>query len=293
MNWVLLSLLAAFIWAFVNIIDKFVVSKLVKQPLIPAIISAVLGLFATGAIFVIRGFEPLSALHIFIGIVGGCFYGLMIYFYFKAVSLQDISNAIALMYLAPLYILILSAIFLGEMFTPIKYFGIFLLVCGAVLISFKRPVRISFDKGFWFMICAGVCVAFYSILKKYLLGYADYWTVFSWQRIGAFLIFIPTAIIYIPRLLKVKKKNLKPIAFMSFAEVLNLTAVFIETVAVAIGSVTLVNALGSFQPLFVLLLAILVSIFMPKILKEELDRKVLSIKLLAVVMIIVGGILIT
>jgi hypothetical protein len=56
--------------------------------------------------------------------------------------------------------------------------------------------------------------------------------------------------------------------------------------------VTLVNALASVQPFFVLAFAVALSIFYPKILKEEIGRSAVALKLIAIAMMFAGVILI-
>ena len=71
------------------------------------------------------------------------------------------------------------------------------------------------------------------------------------------------------------------------------SGVFIFTVAVALGSVTLVNALGSVLPLFVLLIVVIVGAVNPKILREELEKSVLIQKLIAILLMVGGTIAIS
>jgi len=80
---------------------------------------------------------------------------------------------------------------------------------------------------------------------------------------------------------------------MSTNESLNLLGVLFITIATSIGYVTLVNALSSIQPFFVLLFTVLLSIFYPSILKEELSKSIIFLKILAIVLMFSGAILIT
>jgi hypothetical protein len=91
----------------------------------------------------------------------------------------------------------------------------------------------------------------------------------------------------------VKKHGKKVVALMSLAETLNLVAVLFLTIAASIGFVSLVSALSSIQPLFVLLFIVILSIFTPKILKEEIGKKTLLLKFIAIVLMITGAILVT
>jgi uncharacterized membrane protein YGL010W len=59
--------------------------------------------------------------------------------------------------------------------------------------------------------------------------------------------------------------------------------------AVSLTYVALVSAISSVQPFFVLLIAIVVSVFYPELLNESTERKGIIIKVIAAVTILGGG----
>ena len=133
-----------------------------------------------------------------------------------------------------------------------------------------------------------------TIIVKYLLDFADFWSVFSYVRLGLIFPLIP-ALYYGCRdfRLTIKKHGAKVLGWMTLGESLNVAAVLLFTVAMSVGFVTLANALSSVQPFFVFLFALLISLFYPQILKEEIGKRTLLLKLLAIVMIFAGVLLIT
>jgi uncharacterized membrane protein len=58
--------------------------------------------------------------------------------------------------------------------------------------------------------------------------------------------------------------------------------------ALTTGPVSLVEFVTATQPMFVLLYAIILSVFIPKILKEELERKTILQKLIAIALMVAG-----
>ncbi|MDI6602953.1 MAG: EamA family transporter [Patescibacteria group bacterium] len=274
--WITFSILAAFIWAVVNIVDKYILTRWVRNPLIPVMILVTIGLMASIIVYFTYGFSYLSYFNIFLALIAGIFYLLMAIFYFKAVKIEEISRVSPLFYLSPLFILIFATIFLGEIFTLLKYLGIFLLMAGAILISSRDISKISLGRAFWWMILSTIAFALNQILTKYLLNSTDYWTIFAWTRIGAGIGLIPIAYIYFPELIETARKQGKRVIVIILAnETFNLLGVLSITIAVSIGYVTLVNALSSIQPFFVLLFAVILSIFYPSILKEEIGKSVI------------------
>jgi len=292
MSWILFSILAAVCWSVVNVVDKYILTKWVKEPIVPVMILGFVGLMSSFIIFFINGFVQLSYYHILLAIIGGVFYMFMNILYFKAVKIEEISRVIPLFYLTPLFVLVLATIFLKEIFTPIKYMGIILLVIGAILISMKK-FQISFGKAFWFMIIASFSLSIYSVLIKYLLNFADFWTIFAYLRIGVFIALIPFLYSNFRHLISTVRENgIKVVFIIGFNESLNLFAVLLFTLASSIGFVTLVNAIASVQPFFVLLFAVIFSIFYPQTLKEEINKSTMFIKLTAIVLIFIGSLLI-
>lgn len=294
--WILFSILTALFWASGNIIDKFIFTRWVIKPIVPVIAGGAIGLFASLIIYFTQGFVGLSNINILLAILAGIFYVLSILFYFKAVKIEEISRVIPLYYLMNFFILFFAFIFLGEVLTPpIKYLGIVFLVAGAILISQKDFVNFRFNKAFWFMILAAGALAVNSIIAKYLLSFADYWTIFSYTRgMGAMIALLPVIYFNFNDLVgEIKKNGKKAIGLMSASETLNVLGGLFITLAISAGSVTLVNSLASVQPFFVLAFALVISIFYPAIFKEDLKKANIFIKVVAIILIFVGVILIT
>jgi len=293
MSWIMFSIFSAAIFAVVNIIDKYILSKLVKEPVVPLMISGIIGFFV-GILYLSYRFTALSFQNILLVFVAAIFYVLTILFYFKAVKLEEISKIVALFYLRPLFVSILAAISLGEIFTLLKYMGIFFLVIGAAVISSKGFMKLSFGKAFWFMIIASLTSSFGDVITKYLLNFADFWAIFSYTRIGMFFALFPFLCFRFPSLLSsIKKRGKKLFTTISLNESLTLLADLLLTVAMASGYVTLVIALSSLQPFFVLLFALILSIFSPQILKEEISGSAVLLKLVGIALIFIGAVLIT
>lgn len=292
--WAILSISAALLWSVVNIIDKYVLSKWIREPLVVIIIISFIGLIASGGVYFIYEFQPISYFNILLALLAGVFHFFCYILYFKALKIEEVSRVVPLFYLSPLFILFLAAIFLGEVFTPSKYLGILLLVIGAILISLKNLSKISFGRAFYLMVLSAFTLAINSVLVKYLLGFTDYWTIFAYERIGAAIGSIPIIYLYLPRLIDIIREHGKRvIAILSVAEFLNLLALLLITIATSIGFVTLVNALSSIQPFFVLVLAVILSTFYPFFLKEEIGKSVILLKLSAILLMFIGAVLIT
>jgi transporter family protein len=294
MLWIIFSLLAALCWGIVDIADKYVLTKWFKQSITPTIIMGVIGLIASLVVYLINGFSPLSYFNIFLAIIAGIFWFLAVgVFYFKALQIGEASRVVPLFFLSNLFITLFAAVFLGEIFTTSKYLGIFLLFFSSILLTVKK-FKISLDKAFWLMLLASIVISIERVLLKYILNFGDYWTVFSWERIGVLIATIPVLYFYYPELQKtVKTHGKKVIAVVSASKSLHILALLFSTIAISLGFVALANALSSVELFFVLAFTVLLSIFYPQILKEEITKSTVLLKLVAIILMFVGALLVT
>lgn len=270
MLWIILTILAVILWAGSQLIDKYVLEKYIRQPLICVIVTGFIGLIFSLVIF-LKNFVYLAP-HIFGLCFGvGIFYIALAACYFKALKIEEASRVVPLFSLDAIFVLILATLFLGEVLTPIKYLGVFLLVCGAILISAKRDFRLRNTKAFWLMISAAFFGALFFVFTKYLLNFADYWTIFAYIKIGAFVAILPLLYIYLPELKRtIKAHGKRVLGLMTATETLTVLGVLSFTAALSFGYVSLAVGLSEIEPLFVLLFVSLISIFIQEFSKKKL-----------------------
>ncbi len=294
LSWVLLSITAAFLLAVVHILDKYILTKLVKDPRIPITVLGFVALI-TAVLLYIKGIVLLDKVNIVLGLTAGAFSVLQLLLYFRAVQLEEISRVVPVYYLNTLFVALLASVLFGEVFGIAQYLGIILIMIGTIILSTKKlKNEIKISKAFWLMLLAGVCLSLNYIITKYLLNYADYWSVFFYTRIGTFLASIPIAVITFKELMNLmKERSKKPLFLMLLTEIIALVSVFFITIAASLGPITLVNALGSTDQFFVLLIATLISVFTPRILREEVSGGLFVMKLLATILVFVGVVLVS
>src|SRR3989344_80180 len=224
MSWILFSILSAFSYALLVVIEKYLITKLTNKPILLLIFMSFMGFAAGIIIYILKGFSSLSFVYILLALFNGGVYILASWLFFEGLKLEEVSRIVPLLFFSPLFTALFSFIFLGEFFTPLQYFGVLLLVIGAVLVSIKN-FRINFGKYFWLLITVAALVSINYTITKYLLNFADFWTVFSYGRIGEFLILMPFFYFYLNDF-KSLLKTFKPVQFalMFFHEALNLVS---------------------------------------------------------------------
>lgn len=285
-----LSILAGFIWSLVNVIDKTVVSKFIRNPIFVVLILNVVALI-TGIIILVVIQQTMIGWSWFWIFLSGilCTFGCLFYFY--ALKIEEASRIIPLFSLITVFIVILSATFLGEIFNFLKYLGIFIIVLGSIIITSRRNIFSAFiSRALGLMILSGLGFGASSVINKYLLVDYNYWTVFGYHRLflglsGFFIISI-----YFKEIkklfLELKKRY---ILLMSSGEILGTGADLIFLMATAFWYVSLASAVVSVQYIFIFIWALIISRFKPSLFSEVVNRRVIFQKVIAIVLI-VGGI---
>ena len=294
--WAVFTLLAVVTWASSNVIDKIVLTKWVKNPYLPIMIVSVVGLVFSLFVYLSQGLSALTMNQLILTLLLGLTYVVTVIFYFKAIQIEEISRIIPLYSAAPLFVLILASVFLGEFFAIDKYFGIFFLVMGGILISIKKGFKISLGKAFLFMMLSSLSWAASSVLTRYLVSSIDFWTVFVYARIGQFLAALPIFYLHAKELVNViKQYGKKVLVGMTVSETLAVGGTLLYTIALSfsLGYASLVSALAAAQQFFVLLIATFLSLFYPKIIKEDTNNRTIWLKLIAMILLVIGVVLIT
>ena len=111
---------------------------------------------------------------------------------------------------------------------------------------------------------------------------------------GQTMILIPILIKAYPDIRLVAKEHGKKVfVILGCIESMDFAASFIFMFAALGGYITLVNALASSQPFFVLLYAAILSVWFPRILSEEIGRRAFVHKFAAIALMFAGVLLVT
>jgi len=291
MSWVIFSLLAAIGFGSISVLYKIVFEKLKGDMYFALFISAIVNLVAGLAIFYWQGFTLLNNLALLVVLIGGLSVAIAILFFYKATKIGDATVVGPLFNLNGLFIAVMAAIFLGEVFTFDKYLGVALLVLGAVLLSKEKGSGFKLSKAFGLMVIATLAYSLSSILTKYLLGFAGYWIVFGYFRIALFAMVLPI-LAWNHKSIKKARKGKALIGVITLAEITGLGAGLLFTIALSLGPATLVSSLILMNPLFTLVAVILFSKFLPTILKEDISWSVLWKKIFSIGLMVAGAILV-
>lgn len=293
MNWVIFALLSRALWAADNIVDKLLIGKYLKDSVVLTLIAGISALLLSILIIIFNGLEWIGLGPAALAIFAGAFQIVAVFAFYQAVSKEEISRVIPLFQFTPLFVLVFSFLFLGEVLTANYYLAFVLILLGGFLISLQKTEGVfKLRSAFWWMVLSSVIYAVQVIILKSLYVTYPFWDLTVYLGFGEF---IPTPIL----LLFISNfrgrftgglSDLKPAGWV----LLVLAMFFVTTAslsgfwALTSGPVSLISVFRGFQSVFVLIYAITFSIWLPKIFKEELSKSVLGIKAIAISLMLIG-----
>lgn len=297
MDWFFIAIIAHFIFALVFVVDKFLLTKSVLNPLSYAFYTGLL----QGIAFLLIpfGFFIPSSEQIIFSFMAGAFFTLAVFFLYQSFRLSEVSKIIPIVGGAiPVFTLLLTYFFLGERLALKEIITFCLLVSGGIIMLWpkKRKTIAELPETFWLKrisiaLLSAFCFAGSFVLTKFVFIYLPFINGFIWIRAGGvlgglLLLFWPRnwqKILETSQALKIKTISL----FLS-NKILGSVAFVLLNYAIFLGSVTLVNALQGAQYVFLLLIAVILSIKFPQILREQISQGILFQKIIAILFIGAG-----
>lgn len=288
MLWFLLALIATVFYSVVNISDKVLVSKYIKNPLLGVIVCDITMIPVIGIAFLVSPPKILK-MNEFLMVLAATLFGIAgVLLYFKALQRTEASRIVVALQSLPLFVLVLAVIFLGEILSYAQIFGIISIVVAATLVS---EGKISKNKWIFAAFLCSLLWVMEAIVIKYLLGSVDYWSLFLWSSLMALSIYAIALPLYFKELKSTIIAKPKLLAFGFLSAGSYFIAYILELMALTVGYVSLVSAIGALQPFIVLAFAFVVSRFAPFLFKESFDIKSTIIKMGSVILAVFGTLL--
>ncbi|MFA7314634.1 MAG: EamA family transporter [Candidatus Magasanikbacteria bacterium] len=302
MLWLIFAIIGYISFAIIFILDKIIVSKKLSRPVVYTFYSTIfmfVALFALPSL----GFPLLVGVDWLWALVSGVSFGFGLWTLFIALKNNETTH------ISPfngafvtVFVYFFSNLFLGEQITGLKQVAVIILICSALLLSFEKTRKsvkgfhVGFHVGFLWAILSGLFFAISHVSAKYLYGIYPFWTAFIWSRastglVGLFTLFFPA--VYLSFKKKHKQtdkinKNKHVAVFIIIDKLLSVVGVVSIQYAIAIGSVTVVNALIGVQYIFMFLFVFLLTKFYPKVFREYFVKKELFIEVVAILLVVVS-----
>lgn len=298
MTWFIIAVLGSLCYAATNHIDKYLISKYLKNGEVGSLIifSAIFSIFALPIVYLIYpAVFTVTVLQGIILAVTGMMTVIAILLYLYALSEDEATNVVPFYQTVPIFGFILGYFVLGESITYIQGIASLVIIAGAIILSFdlgNSEIRFK-GKVVLYMLSASMLYAISTVLFKLVAIDEGFWLSTFWSLLGKvilgiiFLAFVP---VYRNQFLTVLKSNrIGVLSLNSFNETLTILADGLVGYASLLAPVALVLLAGAFQPMFVLMIGVFLTVFFPKISQESLLRKHLVQKVSAILLIMIGS----
>jgi len=298
MDWVFLALLSSALWASSNFFDKYLVKEYFSENVETLIVfSSIIGIFVAPFFLLARpealSIAPLTALII---MANSALLILYLYPYLKALRNEDVSVVTPLFQLIPVLGLVLGFAVLGERLSFIQIFASAIVILSAIGISldFKKKLRFGL-KTFALMLLSSLMIAVSSIVFKIFAVESDFLTVGFWQYIGFSAITLTLLIFFKGYRLKffksLRESGKRILSLNAINETINIIAQVLFWFSLTLAPIGLVWVFNGFQPFFMLAFGLVLTVFFPKIIRENISRQRLLQKAFFIVLLFIGGIM--
>ncbi len=292
MNYLFYALIAYAFWAISIIFDKILRSKQIKDSTTLVIIFGFANLLPFIFLLPFINIQFPSLQILLISLFTGFLMIIAVIPYLNSLSMEEASRVAPLWHFSPMFVLILAFFFLNEKLTTNSYIGFFLLLFGGLLISTRKIKSIfKINNVFWLMLISSLMFAVSEIFTKFIYKTQDYWNGIFWIILGFPL---GSLVLLLIKKHRVNFKNTisnlkkKSILFLLGSSLTGFFGRVFYFIAIMLGSVSLAAVTGGFEGFFVLIYAIILSHHLPKLFKEEVDKKIILHKIIAISLMFIG-----
>ncbi|MFA6258044.1 MAG: EamA family transporter [Candidatus Paceibacterota bacterium] len=301
MQWFFIALGAPFLWALVNLADKYLVTRFSHKEEEHSsgglvLFSSFIGIFISFFIWI---FVPdvfnIPFLDKFLLFVCGIFTIIWIVLYLFALEIEETSAVVPWFLSVPIFGYILGYFFLGETLTFYQFIGSGIIFLGLILISldFSKEKKGFKHKPAFYMLFACIAVATSGVIFKYVTVENNFWVSSFWEYFGLgvsglfIFLFIPH---YRKSFFHMNRTGGYTIFIINtVSELMSIVGNLLTNFALLLAPVAMVFLVGTFQPAIVLFLTLFTTKFFPKIAKENLTKRILLPKIIAIIIMIIGS----
>ena len=301
MSWVVFACSGPVLWAISVHLDKYLVERFFKESNVAVMLlfTAFIGTLLLPFIWL---HEPsvtaLGARSIALIIVSGLLYMGAMLLYLQALQAEDASVVAPYFQASPLFGFALAYLVLGETLSARQLVGGAMIVLGALIVSvrFKYGARMFKARLAALMLSCGFTSALGGLIFKIYAIDVEFWTTTFWMYVGealfgCVLLAVPAYRRQLAATLRVNTAAL--LSINGSNELINLGGGLGNRYALMFAPLSLVQAIGSTTTLFVFGFGVVLSLFWPRVIREDLSRGELVRKGLAALLVAAGVGLVT
>ncbi len=299
MTWFVIALIGYLFLAVVFVLDKLILTKSVQKPTVYTFYSTI---FMLGAVAILPfGGGLLHGWDWWWAIVSGVAFGFGMWTMYVALKYGETSHISPFVGgVVTIATYGISAIFLAERLNGIEIVGMVVLVLSSFILAYKRNKKIGklLHVGLLWAILSGILFAISHVSAKYIYDLYPFITGFAWTRattglVGLFLLCFPSV-----RHSFHKKKHTESVhrfakrhavSIVISDKILSILGVVLVQYAIAIGTVTMVNAMSGIQYILMFIIIYVLTKFAPKIFREYFTHRELIIQWIAIGLVVVGS----
>lgn len=294
MSWLVFAFSGPLLWAVSFHLDKYLVERFFKETSVAVLLvfTALIGLLMLPFILLYQpGVLALPTASILLIALSGVLYMSAMLFYLQALQTEEASVIAPLFQASPLFAYGLGYVFLGEALTVPQLFGGGAIVLGALLLSWQgKGVPFKARLVALMLVCT-FTLAIASLIFKIFAIRDAFWSTTFWTYAGEAVfgfgvLAVPS---YGRQFVALFRRNRSAlIAINGTNELINLGGGIGTRYALVLAPLSLVQAIGSTTTLFVFLIGVALSLFLPKLAREDLSLRYLATKGVAAILIGIG-----
>ena len=294
MHWLIYAFMGPVFWAASTHMDKYLVDRYFKHSDVGVLLvfTALIGLVMLP--FILYWQPAVLALawrDILVIAFSGVLYMAAMYFYLQALQTNEASVVAPFFQAGPLFAYALAYLVLGETLTRVQLMGGALIVSGGLLLSLHPAGgRVRLRLVLLMLACAFILAVSSVIFKAFAVKDA-FWSTTFWTYLGEALYGFWLLALPGPRrqfIALMRRNTGAVISVNAVNELINLGGSLGMRYAVLLAPLSLVQAIGSTTTLFVFLFGVLLSLFLPKLGREDLSARNLLQKGGSALLIVAG-----
>lgn len=276
-DWLALGLGSTGLHASISVADKVILERYLNSNwAYPFFTALFLGLYCLGILVVrlaLDLFHPPSLLAVGLALLPGLLHYAAALVSVQALRQADASTVAGIAQIGPIFSVLWGALFFNEQFAALNYAGIGLLVTGAGLLAWERPVDVltrnggqrshgHFSQALRLILVSALLRSLSDLFTKVAVTDLAFWDAFALSRLG---MLVPALLLFLNPVVReavvrpARGSGLRVIGIVAVIEVLALVNLLLITAAYDRGPLALVSASQSTVPLFILVLTGLVN----------------------------------
>ncbi|MFH0791614.1 MAG: hypothetical protein V1905_00110 [bacterium] len=303
MIWLILTIVSYMLFGVTAVIDKFLLTKTVASPKKYAFIVGILGTLVFPLIILVDT-SGLTIFQITTSLTAGILFIPTLVVFYEALKRYEASRVMPIYGgLTPIFILIIIFIIFGDknILNLREVMALVLLIAGSIIVTYSKN---KFTSSIFILpTLAALMMAIVSVITKVAYEGQSLISAIALMRAGSltgslFLIFdkeIRDFVIQFFRkpfgALRVENKINKGIMIFLINQGLVVVASLMQNIAVYFSEmkyVAIISAMAGVQYAFILIITIFLSRYFPQIMKEDINKKTLIVKIFSISLIIGG-----